>query len=151
MKPRFVIAMLLVLALAVPVSMLAQGSKADKEIRAVIDELTQANLKGGAEAVQVFDKYLGDDMTRILANGKVFTKAEILEDYANRKTTVEALEFSDVKIRLYGNTAVVTGIQDAKATGQLASGASHSRWTRVLVNRGGIWQVVLFQNTRIAP
>jgi hypothetical protein len=56
MKPRFAIAMLLVLALAIPATMLAQQSKAEKEVRAVIDELTQANLKGDAEAAAIFDK-----------------------------------------------------------------------------------------------
>ena len=68
MKPRFVIVTLLVLALAVPASILAQGSKAEKEVRAVIDELQEANLKGGAEGAVIFDKYLADDLTRLPAN-----------------------------------------------------------------------------------
>jgi len=67
MKPRLVIVMLLVLALGVSVSMLAQGSKAEQEVRAVIDELQKANLMGGAEAAAIFDKILADDLTRIPA------------------------------------------------------------------------------------
>jgi hypothetical protein len=51
MKTRFVIVLLMILALTVPASMVAQqNSKAEKEIRAVMAELEQANLKGGAEA-----------------------------------------------------------------------------------------------------
>lgn len=38
MKPRFVIVMLLIIALAVPATMVAQGSKAEKDVR-VNDEL----------------------------------------------------------------------------------------------------------------
>ena len=71
MKPRFVIAMLLVLALAVPVSMLAQDSKAEKEVRAVLEEQRQANLMGGAEAATAFDKLFADDYVRITADGAV--------------------------------------------------------------------------------
>ena len=62
MKPRFVIIMLLVLALAVPASMLAQqNSKDEQQIRALIEESRQANLKGGAEAIAFFQKSLPDD------------------------------------------------------------------------------------------
>ena len=81
MKPRFVIVMLLVLALAVPASMLAQQSKAEKEIRGVIDELNQANLKSGAEAALVFDKYYANEYQRIFSNGAVYTKAAVLDGY----------------------------------------------------------------------
>jgi hypothetical protein len=57
MKPRIMIAVLLVVALAVPASMLAQGSsKAEQEVRTVLDQSDQANLKGGAEAAATFDK-----------------------------------------------------------------------------------------------
>jgi hypothetical protein len=56
MKPRFLIAVLLVIALIVPAWMLAQqNSKAEKEIRAVLDELREANLKGGAEGAAILD------------------------------------------------------------------------------------------------
>ena len=65
MKPRFVIAMLLVLALAVPALMLAQQSKAEKEIHALIDELEPINVKGGAEAAAALDKMFADEWIRI--------------------------------------------------------------------------------------
>jgi hypothetical protein len=79
MKPRLVIVMLAVLALAVPVSMLAQqNSKAEKEVRAVVEELREANLKSGAEAAAIFDKYMADDGVRIPATGAIYTKADVL-------------------------------------------------------------------------
>jgi ABC-type sugar transport system substrate-binding protein len=79
MKPRLVIVMLLVLALAVPASMLAQqNSKAEKEVQAVVDKLQQANLKGGDEAIAVFYKYYTDDFVRIMPSGATFTKADLL-------------------------------------------------------------------------
>jgi len=48
MKLRFVVAMFLVIALAVPMTMLAQQSKAEKEkeVRAIFDQFKAANLKG---------------------------------------------------------------------------------------------------------
>ena len=58
MKPRIVIATLLVVVLTIPASMLAQGSKAEQEVRAVLAEMQQALLKSGAEAAATLDKYL---------------------------------------------------------------------------------------------
>ena len=143
--------MLLVLALAVPASMVAQQSKAEKEVLAVVDELTNANLKGGPEVVPIFDKYLADDFVRIPGNGAIFTKADMLDGWRTGKIKVEKLELSDVKVHVNGNTAVVTGIFNIVSTVIGTSYANTNRWTRVFVKRGGVWQCVLYQNTPIAP
>jgi ketosteroid isomerase-like protein len=153
MKPRFVIVTLVILALAIPAMMLAQQSKAEKEVQATLEQLRQANVKGGAEGAAIFDKYLGDDFLRILNRG-VYTKAETLEAIRTGKQHTESQDLTDVKIRIYGNTAVATGVLNAKSAGPLAASdtlaATHSRFTRVFVKRGGIWQCVLFQTTLIA-
>ncbi len=153
MKPRFVIAMLLVLALAVPASMLAQqGSKGEEEVRAAIAQLNQANLKTGADAIPIQEKYLADDFVRIPPNGAVFTKTDLLNANRTTKSRLEAQDLSDIKMRIYGNTAVATGILSSKGQSPLGYGGElRSRWTRVFVKHGGIWQCVLYQNTQIAP
>ena len=151
MKPRFVIVMLLVMALAAPASMLAQqNSKAEKEIRAVIAQLSQANLKTPADAIPIQEKYLADDFVRIPPNGAVFTKSDVVNANRAAKSGLEAQDLSDIKIRIYGNTAVATGILNSKGRSPLGYGAvQQSRWTRVFVKRGGNWQCVLYQNTPI--
>ena len=87
MKRRLAIVTLVILALAIPVQMLAQqNSKAEKEVRAVIDEIQKAVLKGGADAAATFDKYNADDFTLIQGNGAVSTKAETVEGYRSGKS-----------------------------------------------------------------
>jgi len=150
MKRSLAIVTLVILALTVPPSMLAQqNSKAEKEVRAVLDELTQANLKGGAEAATIMDKYLADDMVRIPSNGSIFTKADMVDGFKTGKIKVEQMDLSDVKIHMYGNTAVVTGVISAKSTVIDASYNNKNRFSRVFVKRGGVWQSVLYQNTPI--
>jgi len=148
MKPRFVIVMLLVLALAVPASMLAQqNSKAEKEVRAVLTEITEANMKGTG-AVPIFEKYLADDYTRISDSGSVSTKADVLNGFKTGASTYQSLDLSDVKIRIYGKTAVVTGIVKGKGmTMGISDTDIPDRFTRVFVKRDGIWKSVLYQNT----
>jgi hypothetical protein len=150
MKPRFVIIVLLALSLAVPALMVAQGSKAEQEVRAVLAQSEQANLKGGAEAAATFEKILADDLTRIPPSGIALTKADIVNGFRTGKIKVESLENSDIKIRIYRRTAIATGVSTRKETFLGAGVTGSSRWTRVLVKRGGAWQIVLSQNTNIA-
>jgi ketosteroid isomerase-like protein len=131
-----------------------QNSKAEKEIRAAMDQLKHANLKGGAEGATIFDKYYADDYARIAPNGAIYNKAETIDANRTGSQHVEAQDLSDVKVHIYGNTAVVTGILNSKSAGPMSGGKNleprQSRFTRVFVKRGGIWQCVLYQSTSIA-
>jgi hypothetical protein len=90
MKPRFVIAVLLVFALAVPVSMLAQqNSKEEKEIRAVMEEMRQSVIKGNPEYAATLEKYCTEDMVRIPGYGRLIAGTDYLAAAKKGTTTVE--------------------------------------------------------------
>ena len=150
MKPRFVIVVFIILALAAPATMLAQGGKDEKEVRAAVEGFRQADLKGGAEAAAFAEKYLADEYMRITPDGRVFAKAEALDGVRTGKTRYQSVELSEIKIRVYGRTAVATGITRAKGMTMGVPTGPGSRFTRVFVKRGGVWQTVLYQTTRIA-
>jgi hypothetical protein len=149
MKPRFVIATLLVLALAVPATILAQQSKAEKEIRAFLEQARQANLQGGAEAIAFFDKHTADDWVRITPNGAIFGKSELLNGFKSGSLQVKKADWSIDKIRVYRNWALVTGTESGSWTlnGELLSGSG--RWSRVLVKSDGVWKTLLYQSTKL--
>ena len=149
MKPRLSIAMFLIFAMAVPVSMLAQQSKAEKEVRDTIEEMRQAILKGGPEAAVALDKYYPDDYVRIPGDGRIFTKAEFLEGFKAGNVTVESLDYSDLKIRIDGKMAVVTGIETGKGVQMGVPWTGTFRFSRVYVKRDGLWKNVLYQDTRM--
>ena len=151
MKPLFVIVMLVILAMAVPATMLAQQSKAEQEVRAAIEESRQAQLKGGAEGAAILEKSFADDYTRIFTDGRIFNKKQTLDNFRAGKIKYESFEISDLRIRIYGNTAVSSAF--AKTTGTtygVATSPTGVRQTQVLVKRNGKWQAVLAQTTRIA-
>jgi hypothetical protein len=150
MKRRLAIVTLVILALAVPASLLAQqNSKAEKEIRAFLEKSRQTNLKGGAEAVATFDKLIADDYIRIPSNGAMLNKAGLLEGFKTGNIKVESTELSDIKIRIYGKWAIVTGIDTSTWTlnGERIDAAA--RWSRVLRKEDGIWKVMLYQSTKL--
>ena len=82
--------------------------------------------------------------------GTLWTKARELETIKAGDLEIDTFEFSDLKVRLYGDTAVVTFriIWTGRFRGADRSGPQ--RMTDVWVKRDGRWQCVASQATRIA-
>ena len=130
---------------------------AEREIRELESQLSRAVVAGDRG---LFDRVLASDFTHPSHAGKFKTRAEwMAEDKVeNRqgkphagKTTYEAFDVDDLAVRIYGETAVVTGRSTPKgrnARGEPMRG--QYRFLRVWVQRDGGWQAVAFQGTRIA-
>ena len=91
------------------------------------------------------DEYLSTDQ-----DGNTFTKAQDLANVSDRGTSTTSFALTDLKVHVYGDTAVVTGLNTIKATfkGKDSSGAY--RFTDVFVKRDGRWQVVVTQGSLVA-
>lgn len=151
MKRSVAIVTFVILALAVPASMLAQqNNKAEKEVRAVLEEIRQNLIKGGADFVTTLEKYYPEDMVRIPGHGRLLTGADMVAAAKQGATTVEWQELSDIKVRVYGNWAIVTGIETGKGVTVGVPWTGTYRFSRVLVKRDGIWKTVLYQDSPIA-
>lgn len=138
---------LLALVLTPAVHLRAQSRQAEQPVREVLREMIDADLKDDAAEL---DRTLAEDYVIIRDNGVVRSRAETLEGIKNGSTKFETFELSDVRVRLYGSTAVVTfhGSITGSRAGKDMSG--QFREVRVFVNRAGTWRAVLAQRTRIA-
>lgn len=117
----------------------------DREIRRLEDQANRAVVEGD---VAFFDRVLAEDFTHTSQSGKFRTRAEWMQGREQGKSNYESFETEDVHIRIYGDTALVTGLSDARwreADGQPRSG--QYRFLRVWVRRDGQWQAVAFQST----
>jgi ketosteroid isomerase-like protein len=96
------------------------------------------------------DKQTSDDYMLITMNGRVSDKSQMLDGFKSGQSKLTTEDLSDLKVRVYGNTAVVTGKADIKGTlgGQDATGLIF--FTRVYVKKDGRWQSVSLQQTRIS-
>ncbi len=87
--------------------------------------------------------YMADDWTIIGPDGSVGDKAAFLEQVRSGKLTHDVMESHDLKVRVYGDTAVVTGrgVSGGKYEGQ----PFHliERTSCVFVRQQGRWQCVL--------
>ncbi len=90
------------------------------------------------------------DYTVINEWGQVLTKAQILDGFKSGALKFESREQSDLNIRVYGNTAVVTGRVTQKAMENGKDTSGEHRFTRVYVKEKGNWISVAVQATTIA-
>jgi ketosteroid isomerase-like protein len=83
--------------------------------------------------------------------GQLWTKVRALDTVKSGSLTIDSFELSDVKVRLYDNTAVVTlrVVWNGQFNGVDISGPQ--RMTDMFVKRDGRWQCVASQTTRIPP
>ena len=122
------------------------GTKA--EILKIEKERNQAIVNGDAAALE---RMTSDDYTFITLRGELRTKAEIVQGFKTGSFHYESRQISDLNVRVYGNSAVVTGrsIQKGSENGKDYSG--DYRFTRVYVKQDGRWQTVALQTTLIQP
>jgi hypothetical protein len=67
-------------------------------------------------------------------------RAQYLENRKTGRVTYEALVANDVKVRVYGDTAIVTYLSTAKGKDPLGAIDDQRSFTRVFVRQDGRWQ-----------
>jgi hypothetical protein len=122
-----------------------QGSR-EREVESAENRRFEAMLRSDVEAL---GRLLADDLIYTHSNGIVDTKARYLESLKSGDLKYISIEREDVKLRVYGNTAVITGrgLFKARSRGQELN--SRLRFTDVWVRNRGAWRMVAWQSTRI--
>jgi len=93
-------------------------------------------------------RLVADDWIIIDPNGDVVDRTRFLEVIKSGALTHEMMESEDLRIRVYGDSAVVTAVTRTKGTFMGQDFSTQERATDVLVKRNGRWQCVLTHLTR---
>jgi ketosteroid isomerase-like protein len=96
------------------------------------------------------DRLLGDEYVFTGPFGNVMTKGPHLSDIRTGHFKILSAEASDMNVLIYGDTAVVRGINTIKAKYGQMDISGKTRFTNVIVYRDGRWQVVTAHNSIIA-
>jgi ketosteroid isomerase-like protein len=99
--------------------------------------------------IKVIDGLLADDYVGITANGTIETKAQAIAQRKAGTVRITALDLDDLKVRLYGDTAVVTSKADVQGVNGESDISGKYRYTRVYNRRLGQWKIVSFEASRI--
>ena len=121
--------------------------KAAKEVLAASDALKQAMMKKDAAALE---KLLHEDLTYSHSNARNQTKADVVKATLGQ-TTIEAIDFSDATVRVYGTTALVKANANFRNSTDGKSTTSHLNVLFVWLKGKGGWQLVGRQATQLSP
>jgi ketosteroid isomerase-like protein len=106
----FVLGMALIIGATEP----ARSSVDDDKAVAALDKEYQEAVKNND--VATMDRILADDFVLVTGLGKTYTKADLLEEARSKRVIYERQEDSNQKVRVWGDTAVVTALLWAKGT-----------------------------------
>ena len=104
----------------------------------------------GRRDASVHERLFADDYTYTPGNGKFMGREEHMQFTKSGALVVESLRSEDVRARVYGDTAVVTGLwittgrRDAKESKE-----RRIRYILVYVRKAGRWQIVAEQRTGV--
>jgi ketosteroid isomerase-like protein len=118
-----------------------------KEVLAASDALKQALMKKDAAGLQ---KLLHEDLTYSHSNARLQNKADVVKATTGQ-TTIEAMDFSEVTVRVYGATALVRANLDIRNSTDGKSTTSHLNVLHVWLKGPGGWQLVGRQSTQVSP
>ena len=144
MKKLMMITVLIILAM---VSTLAQTSRDEQEILKIHNSLDQAFIK---QDFAVFEGVMADDYVYTDPLGRTRNRAQNLEqirkEWAETSYKPLAATSEDLKVKIWGDTALVTGKWTFSAVPTAVANAEpHQDWGRytgVYERRGGKWLLV---------
>jgi len=117
----------------------AQKSDANAKIMALENKWNEAYLKAEIAAL---NSLLADDFIITVEDGSTYSKPGYIAHAGDANVKVEVAEISDVRVRMHGNTAVVTGAYHERGTSKGKPYEYHDRYTDIWQSSGGNWQLI---------
>lgn len=140
-----------ILALAVVVP--AKASLPKRESHVVHKQIESLEMAWRQAVVDnnipAMDHLLAEDYVGITANGTIEDKTQTIAQRKAGTIRITTLNLDDLKIRLYGDIAVVTSIAELAGINGQSDISGKYRYTRVYNRRLGEWKIVSFEASRI--
>jgi uncharacterized protein (TIGR03067 family) len=143
MKHLFLIAVLMLAAYG---RALGDPARDERELTQLIKDLNVAVVKAD---LAFLERVLHKDYVHHRPHGTAENRAEYLENRRTGRVDFESLASDEIRVRLFGDTAVVTGRSTAKGKDQHGAIDDQRLWTRVFLRRDGRWQLVHYQGTPV--
>ena len=92
--------------------------------------------------VEVFAAVLDEDFVITFEDGSTYSKTGYLSYSASSSTLVEVAEIPEMKVRMHGETAIVTGVYHEKGMDSRKTYDYRDRFTDVWMKKSGKWRLV---------
>ena len=121
-------------------------SEAEEKLLKIEKEFAQAIISNDLEGI---GRIVADDWVIIDPNGDIVDRTRFFEVTKSGALTHDMMESEDFRVRVYGDSAVVTGLTRTKGKFMGQEFSTQERATDVFVKRDGRWQCVLTHLTRL--
>ena len=98
-----------------------------------------------AKDTAALEKLFDDDLVYIHSSGRLDTKTSYIDNMKTGKSDYQAFTYSNVKVRRYGDCAIVSGDVIIQASNRL-----DLRFTNVWSKAGGTWKNVHWSSVKRA-
>ena len=96
------------------------------------------------------EQVLADDLMYLHSTGVMDSKASYVKSLQSGKQKYVAGKINDLKIRVYGQTAVINGDANFDFVTDGKPGNAHLKYTHVFVKGSKGWQLVSHQSLKVA-
>ena len=124
----------------------AQAGGVEQQLKQLEDDWQKATRTKDATLLKriIAEKWVATD-----DKGKALNREQYISQTTSSPDVIQSNQNFDMQVRVYGNTAVVTGGLTEKGTREGAAYTDTYRWTDVFVKRGGHWQAVVSQWAKV--
>jgi ketosteroid isomerase-like protein len=119
--------------------------EAEEELLTLEKAFADAIVRNDLEGI---GRLVTDDWIIVDPNGEIVDRARFFEVIKSGALTHDMMESEDFRVRVYGDSAVVTGLTRTKGKFMGQEFSTRERATDVFVKRDGRWQCVLTHLTR---
>lgn len=103
----------------------------------------------GNKDVATLEKLLADDLHYVHSSARIDTKQSLIGNILSGQTVYSSVVPSDIIAYDHGNCVVLTGTAAINVTVNGNAMAFTVRYTDVWVNKGGNWQMTIWQSTKL--
>jgi ketosteroid isomerase-like protein len=119
----------------------AKGAPAVDEA-AILERINKACTAFEKGDASYLVEFLDETFTLTDTRGQVTTRDQNLDEVRKREPRYDVFRNHDMKVRVYGDSAVVTGITSIKGTSGGKAFAVDVQFTDTLIKRNGAWRMV---------
>jgi len=143
MRQTCAIALVVFSALAIASGQEQGAIKDSKNVEQIIRKLDNERIQAQIHAdATALERIYADDFIGVGPSGTVRTKPQVISDFTSGDLRFQSITTDDVRVRVYGNTAVETGRSTMNGHDKGKEVPHDTRFTRVWVKQHGRWRLV---------
>jgi ketosteroid isomerase-like protein len=119
----------------------------EEELLKIEEAFAEAIVRNDVDGIR---RLVGDEWVIVDPNGEIVDRTRFFEVIKSGALTHDMMESEDFRVRVYGDSAVVTAVTRTKGKFMGQEFSTQERATDVFVRRDGRWQCVLTHLTRFS-